>query len=48
MKIGSDPAQEQRLRKRLAAVVLIAVAALFAEPVLANQSSPVAPIIQQR
>ncbi|MEL4504694.1 hypothetical protein AAEX63_07640 [Luteococcus sp. H138] len=48
MKIGTDPGQEHRLRTRIAAVALIAVAALFAEPALTHQSSPVAPILQQR
>lgn len=48
MKIGSDQYREQKLRKRVAALALVAVAVLFAEPLLITESTPVAPITEQR
>ncbi|MDN5562292.1 MULTISPECIES: hypothetical protein [Luteococcus] len=48
MKFDADHSREHRLRVRVVALAMVAVAALLAEPLLAQQSSPVAPVIQQR
>ncbi|WP_394276553.1 hypothetical protein [Luteococcus sp.] len=48
MKTSSEPHSELRLRRRVAAVALLAATSLMAIPALAAESTPVAPFARLR
>ncbi|WP_420176238.1 hypothetical protein [Luteococcus sp. OSA5] len=48
MKMSAEHQQEHQLRKRVAALALVAVAVVFTEPFLIHESTPVAPVTERR